>query len=105
VQKNLYFGLEWQTMPGGAMVAVKGVYNGGNMVKIDAGSVSSIHEPYEVVVAFLHPVKTGQDYNDEAAKQVSDKRKAGFRTFMEYQGRLPADFDYRKELADYREKQ
>jgi hypothetical protein len=85
------------------MVAVKGVYNGGDMVKIDAGSVSSIHEPYEVVVAFLHPVKTGQGYDDEAAKQVPDKRTAGFQAFMKYKGSLPADFDYRKELADYRD--
>jgi hypothetical protein len=85
------------------MVAVKGVYNGGDMVKIDAGSVSSIHEPYEVVVAFLHPVKAGQAYDDEAAEQVSDNRKAGFQTFMKYKGRLPADFDYRKELVDYRD--
>jgi hypothetical protein len=89
---------------GGLIVAVKGVYNGGDMVKIDAGSVSSIHEPYEVVVAFLHPVKkTGQGYDDEAAKQVPDKRKAGFQAFMKYKGSLPADFDYRKELADYRD--
>jgi hypothetical protein len=85
------------------MVAVKGVYKGGDMVKIDAGSVSSIHEPYEVVVAFLHPVKAGQGSDDEAAKQVLDKRKAGFQTFMKYKGSLPADFDCRKELADYRD--
>jgi hypothetical protein len=85
------------------MVAVKGVYNGGDMVKIDAGSVPSIHEPYEVVVAFLHPVKTGQGHDDEAANQVPDKRKAGFQAFMKYKGSLPADFDYRKELADYRD--
>jgi hypothetical protein len=85
------------------MVAVKGVYNGGDMVKIDAGSVSSIHEPYEVVVAFLHPVKNGQGYDAETAEQVPDKRKAGFQAFMKYKGSLPADFDYRKELADYRD--
>jgi hypothetical protein len=90
-------------MPGGAMVAVKGVYNGGDMVKIDAGSVSSIHEPYEVVVAFLHPVKTGQSYDNETEEQIPDKRKAGFQTFMKYKGMLPADFDYRKELSDYRD--
>jgi hypothetical protein len=85
------------------MVAVKGVYNGGDTVKIDAGSVSFIHEPYEVVVAFLHPAKTGQGYDDDAAKQILDKRDAGFRTFMKYKGSLPADFDYRKELSDYRD--
>jgi hypothetical protein len=62
------------------MVAVKGLYKGGDTVKIDASSLSFIHEPYEV-----------------------DKRKAGFQTFMNYKGMLPADFDYRKELADYRD--
>jgi hypothetical protein len=85
------------------MLAVKGIYNGGDMVKIDADSVSFIHEPYEVVVAFLHPAETDQDYDDETAKQVPDKRKAGFRTFMKYKGRLSADFDYRKELTDYQD--
>jgi transcriptional regulator with XRE-family HTH domain len=58
---------------------------------------------YEVVVAFLQPVKTGQGYDSEAVEQVPDKRKAGFQTFMKYKGILPADFDYRKELADYRD--
>jgi hypothetical protein len=85
------------------MVAVKGVYDGGDIVKIDAGSVSFIHEPYEVVVAFLHPVKNGQGYDGKAAEQVPDKRTTGFQTFMKYKGILPADFDYRKELADYRD--
>ena len=84
------------------MVAVKGVYNGGDMVKIDTGPLSFIHEPYEVVVAFLRPA-TGQGHADEAAEQAPDKRETGFQTFMNYKGRLPADFDYRKELADYRD--
>jgi hypothetical protein len=52
---------------------------------------------YEVVVAFLQPVKTGQGYDSEAAEQIPDKRKAGFQTFMKYKGILPADFDYRDE--------
>ncbi|MDR2608933.1 MAG: hypothetical protein LBC57_11140 [Treponema sp.] len=85
------------------MVAVKGLYNGGDTVKIDTSSLSFIHEPYEVVVAFLHPAKPGRNYDDEAMEQTPDKRKAGFLTFMNYKGILPADFDYRKELADYRD--
>jgi hypothetical protein len=35
------------------------------------------------------------------AKQT--QREEGFRRFMQYQGTLPADFDYKKELADYRD--
>jgi hypothetical protein len=85
------------------MVAVKGLYNGGDTVKIDSSSLSFIHEPYEVVVAFLHPSKTSRNYDDGTIEQTPDKRKAGFQTFMSYKGILPADFDYRKELADYRD--
>jgi hypothetical protein len=36
-------------------------------------------------------------------EQAPDKRKAGFQTFMNYKGILPADFDCHKELADYRD--
>jgi hypothetical protein len=85
------------------MVAVKGLYNGGDTVKINAGSLSFIHEPYEVVVAFLRPVKTSRNYDGGAMEQTPDKRKAGFQTFMNYKGILPADLDYRKKLADYRD--
>jgi hypothetical protein len=85
------------------MVAVKGVYEGGDTVKIDAASLSPIHEPYEVVVAFLHPVKTARNHEGDTVNQTGNKRRAGFQVFMQYQGRLPADFDYRKELSDYRE--
>jgi hypothetical protein len=31
------------------------------------------------------------------------ERQAAFDGFMQYAGRLPADFDYKKELAEYRE--
>jgi len=30
------------------------------------------------------------------------KRQKAFERFMKYQGKLPVDFDHRKELADYR---
>ena len=85
------------------MVAVKGLYNGGDTVKIDTSSLAPIQEPYEVVVAFLHPVKTTLNYADNTVNQAVDKCEAGFQAFMQYKGRLPADFDYRKELSDYRE--
>jgi hypothetical protein len=85
------------------MIAVKGLYKGGDTVKIDTSSLGNMHEPYEVIVTFLHPAKTIQEYTDNDAKRTSGKRQIGFQAFMEYQGRLPPDFDYRKELADYRE--
>jgi hypothetical protein len=31
------------------------------------------------------------------------ERQAAFDGFMKYAGRLPSDFDYKKELAEYRE--
>ncbi|GHU22829.1 hypothetical protein FACS1894172_07950 [Spirochaetia bacterium] len=31
------------------------------------------------------------------------RRNAAFEGFMQYTGRLPADFNYKKELAEYRE--
>jgi hypothetical protein len=38
------------------MVAVKGIYQGGDTVKLDSLSVQ-FAEPYEVVVAFLNPIQ------------------------------------------------
>ncbi|MDR2900430.1 MAG: hypothetical protein LBV20_02770 [Treponema sp.] len=32
-----------------------------------------------------------------------DKRAEGFQRFMQYQGTLPAEFDYKKELTGYRD--
>jgi hypothetical protein len=85
------------------MIAVKGLYKGGDTVKIDTSSLANMHEPYEVLVTFLHPAEAPPEYAANEANQTSNKRSAGFQTFMEYQGRLSPDFDYRKELADYRE--
>jgi hypothetical protein len=78
------------------MVAVKGIYHGGDTVKLDSLSVQ-FAEPYEVVVAFLNPV---QNIDKEA---IAKKRQEAFERFMELGGTLSADFDYKKELNDYRE--
>jgi len=78
------------------MVAVKGIYQGGDTVKIDSLSVQ-FAEPYEVVVAFLNPI---QKINKT---ETSKKRQVAFERFMQYGGTLSADFDYKKELNDYRE--
>jgi hypothetical protein len=42
------------------MVAVRGIYQGGDTVKLDSMPVP-VHEPCEVVVAFLNPVQQRED--------------------------------------------
>ena len=79
------------------MVAVKGIYQGGDTVKLDSLSVQ-FTEPYEVVVAFLNPVQN----NDKTEKSNKRKQEA-FERFMQYGGTISAGFDYKKELNDYRE--
>jgi hypothetical protein len=79
------------------MVAVKGIYQGGDTVKLDSLSVQ-FAEPYEVVVAFLNPIQ-----NIDKTEAINKKRQEAFERFMQYGGTLSADFDYKKELNDYRE--
>ena len=81
------------------MVEVKGIYKGGDTVKLDVASVP-VHEPYEVVVTFLNPVQESEN-SSETAEEKQTKRQEAFEQFMQYQGTLPSDFDYKKELADY----
>jgi len=79
------------------MVAVKGIYQGGDTVKLDSPSVQ-FSEPYEVVVAFLNPVQ-----NIDKTETITKKRQEAFERFMKLGGALPVDFDYKKELNSYRE--
>ena len=79
------------------MVAVKGIYQGGDTIKLDSLSVP-FAEPYEVVVTFLNPV-----HNIDKTETINKRRKEAFERFMQYGGTLFADFDYKKELSDYRE--
>jgi hypothetical protein len=83
------------------MVAVRGIYQGGDTVKLDASSVS-VHEPYEVVVAFLNPLQQPDNAGETAEEKLVRRQKA-FQHFMQYKGTLPVDFDYKKELAEYRD--
>jgi len=83
------------------MVAVKGIYHGGDTVKLDTSTVP-VNEPYEVIVAFLNPLYPN-DNSDRAMEEKNTKRQKAFQHFMQYQGTLPADFDYKKELAEYRD--
>ena len=82
------------------MVAVRGIYQGGDTVKLD-GSYVPVHGPYEVVVAFLNPVNQPEN-SEKTADEKYARRQEAFRRFMQYRGTLPADFDYKKELAEYR---
>ena len=49
--------------------------------------------------ASLNIEETGKKQRSEEQAQ----REEGFRRFMQYRGTLPADFDWKKELADYRD--
>ena len=82
------------------MVAIRGIYQGGDTVKLDASSVP-VHGQYEVVVAFLNPVQQPENSNELPNEKHSGRQEA-FEHFMQYRGTLPVDFDYTKELANYR---
>jgi hypothetical protein len=83
------------------MVAVKGIYEGGNTVKID-DSEFTVAEPCEVVITFLQNAKKAGDKRLEEEKELEKKRKA-FASLMKYHKTLRADFDYKKELAEWRD--
>ena len=39
----------------------------------------------------------------EKQEEKQSRRQKAFERFMQYRGTLPADFDYKKELAEYRD--
>ena len=83
------------------MVAVKGIYHGGDTVKLFVPP-EPVNEPYEVVVAFLNPLSQKHDSSQTAQNNTAERQKA-YQNFMQYRGILPADFDYKKELAESRD--
>ena len=83
------------------MIAVRGIYQGGDTVKLDISSVP-VQEPYEVVVEFLNPLQQSEESGEKPEEKKARRQKA-FGRFMQYRGTLPADFDYKKELAEYRD--
>ena len=83
------------------MISVRGIYQGGDTVKLDISSVP-VHGPYEVVVEFLNPLQQPEELSEKADEKQARRQKA-FQRFMQYRGTLPADFDYKKELAEYRD--
>ncbi|MDR0552249.1 MAG: hypothetical protein LBG72_09615 [Spirochaetaceae bacterium] len=79
------------------MIAVKGIYEGGNTVKIDDSEFTAA-EPCEVVITFLHDAK-----NAENKRLEEEKKRKAFASLMKYHKTLRADFDYKKELAEWRD--
>jgi len=86
------------------MLSVKGLYSGGDTVTIDRQAVT-FEGRYEVIVTFLHPVQEHPVQAAEAAADMDEdtRRRASFERLLKYAGRLPADFDYKKELAQWRD--
>ena len=83
------------------MIAVRGIYQGGDTIKLNVSS-APVHEPYEVVVEFLNPLRRPEELAEKAEEKQARREKA-FQRFMQYRGTLPADFDSKKELAEYRD--
>jgi hypothetical protein len=57
-----------------------------------------IGEELEILV---FPVNGSESIHDLEEKQT--RRQEAFQRFMQYRGTLPADFDYKKELDEYRD--
>ena len=59
----------------------------------------------EEIEILVFPVKSTNDLvktnNDKKIDNV--KRQKSFNNFMKFKGTLPANFDYQKELSDYRD--
>jgi hypothetical protein len=77
------------------------------IIKPDAPRINlSIPAEYigEEVEILVFPVNSADKFlgavNDTEEKQA--RRQEAFQRFMQYRGTLPADFDYKKELAEYR---
>jgi len=58
-----------------------------------------IGEEVEILIFPINNAKNDSTYNSE--KKLA-RRQEAFQNFMRYSGTLPADFDYKKELEDYR---
>ncbi|MDR2509021.1 MAG: hypothetical protein LBC77_00080 [Spirochaetaceae bacterium] len=82
------------------MYAVNGYYTGGDTVKIERNDVS-VSAPYKVVVTFIEPAAVYEG-SVRAGEELAKSREA-FARLSKYHKSLPADFDYKKELAEYRE--
>ncbi|MDR2468083.1 MAG: hypothetical protein LBD22_03890 [Spirochaetaceae bacterium] len=82
------------------MYAVNGYYMGGDTVKIERNDFP-VSAPYKVVVTFIEPASA--DAGKVRAGEELAKSREAFARLSKYHKSLPADFDYKKELAEYRE--
>ena len=57
------------------------------------------------VEILVFPVNSTLEYKEAAYNQEENriKRQEAYQNFMKYRGSLPADFDYEKELTEYRD--
>jgi hypothetical protein len=78
------------------MFAVKGIYNGGDTVRLEQMEIP-IEGQYEVIVTFVKAAKQAET-NAEADDLA--RRQAGFQKLMKYSKTLKRDIDYKKELLE-----
>ena len=61
-----------------------------------------IGEEVEILVIPINSMDSSGESSNSEQERLAKKKKA-FKNFMKYKGVLPADFDYNKELAEYRD--
>ena len=60
-----------------------------------------VGEEVEILVFPVSDSANIQEYGENTEKN-RNRRQEAFQNFMRYKGSLPEDFDYKKELAEYR---
>ena len=61
------------------MIAIKGIYQGGDTIKLDMQDIP-VNEPYEVEVAFLNPLLR----NENPAQSVQEKSARRLEVFQRF---------------------
>ena len=78
------------------------------IVKPDAQNINLsipaeyIGEEVEILVIPINSTDSAVESSNDEQERLA-KRQEAFKNFMKYKGVLPADFDYNKELAEYRD--
>ena len=62
-----------------------------------------IGEEVEILVIPINSTVNAAVESCNGEQGQFDRRQKAFKNFMKYKGTLPADFDYKKELAEYRD--
>jgi hypothetical protein len=90
------------------MFAVNGFYAGGDTVKIEKLDVP-VSAPYRVIVTFVETAPPADAAHTSDSKQETthnedlERKRAAFANLSKFHKTLPADFDYKKELMEYRD--